>query len=124
MQPVSVFVAFPTASDQIAGRQVRDLAEDLFRDICRSILFKKFSTGLFNDLNNPLQFVSHGTEVYNTAFYIHRYSFEQVADLYFQDTVGFDEDVAFRDISLSIAVDPGTGENPLTAEIDLDDNPL
>ena len=37
----------------------------------------------------------------------------------FGDTIGYDTDVAFRDIDLTIGVDVGTGV--LTADIDLDD---
>ncbi len=122
IQQVSLFLVIPTAVNQIAGAQAKDMAEDLFGKITQSILFKKFETYLFAGELNPLQFVAHGFQAYNTAFYIHQYSFEQVADLLFEDTVGPDEDVAFRDIDLNMGLDIGTAI--LTAKIDLDDEPL
>jgi hypothetical protein len=103
---------------------VRDDAEDLFRPICRSLLFSAFDSGLHVGEQSPLQFVQHGFSSYNTAFYIHAYQFEQTVDLTFDDTVGYDLDVAFRDITLDIKVDIGTGEPSLTADIDLDEEPL
>lgn len=122
IQQLTLFLVIPTAVQQIAGAQAKDTAEDLFRSITQSILFKKFDSYLFAGKLNPLQFVAHGFQAYNTAFYIHQYSFEQVADLLFEDTVGPDEDVAFRDITLNMGLDIGTAI--LTADIDLDDEPL
>lgn len=120
LQNVTLYLVIPTAVEQIVGRQARDLSEDLFRPICQSILFHKFPTGLYCDANNPLQFVSHDFTAYNTAYYIHEYNFQQVADLLFEDTVGYSEDVAFRDIALDLGPDIGTGS--LIAEINLDED--
>ncbi|MCW8929393.1 MAG: hypothetical protein OQL19_04030 [Gammaproteobacteria bacterium] len=121
IQPVSIYVVFPTASLQIAGRQSRDLAQKMFRPICQSILFKHFDSLLYSNTANTLNFLSHGFAYYNNAFYIHQYTFEQVADIQFEDTVGYDDDVALRDINLNMAVDTGTQLNKLTATIDLDE---
>ena len=121
-QPVTLYVVFPTADIQIAGRQARDIAEEIFRPICQSILFKRYDSQLAVGEYNPLHFLAHGFTSYSSAFYIHQYTFEQVADITFPDTVGFDEDVAFRDISLTMGVDVGSGQ--LTADIDLDQEPL
>ena len=63
--------------------------------------------------------VSSNFSAYNASIYAHEYVFEQVADLQFEDTVGVDEDVAFRDIDLTMGLDIGTAE--LTALIDLDE---
>ena len=124
IQNTTLYVVIPAAVESIAGRQARDLSEDLFRPLCQSVLFQRFDSGLFNGKFNPLQFISHATASYNHAIYIHAYSFEQVADLQFEDTVGFSEDVAFRDIDVSMTLDIGTGVNELTAEIDLDEEPI
>lgn len=122
LQPVSLFLVVPT-SDEIAGREARDLAEDMFQVLCKSILFSKFDSGLFVGKQGPLQFISHGLRFYNTAFYIHEYIFEQVVDLTFDDTVGADDDVAFRDIELIMSLSIGTME-AFAKNIDLDDEPL
>lgn len=118
---VSVFVFIPSSSE-VGGRLARDTAQDLFRPICQSILNERFDSGLFNAEYNSLQFNNHGFFFYNAAFYIHQYTFEQVEDLQFEDTVGFSVDVAFRDIGLTQQIDFGT--ELITASIDLDDVPL
>lgn len=120
LQNLVIFTITPS-SNQIAGRYSRDNAEVLFRSICQSILFKRFDTQLYVGEYNPLQFVEHGTEQYNTAYYVHRYSFQQVAPLQFEDTVGYDESVAFRDMHIDMGVSTGTAI--LTADINLDDQP-
>lgn len=116
-QPFTVLVMIPT-SQEIAGRNARDLAEDLFRPICRSLLFSKFYSGLFVGKQGPVVFSDHGFGTYTNAYYAHAYNFQQTVDILFDDTVGYDVDVAFRDITLDMLIDFGT-EN-FTADIDLD----
>lgn len=121
IQPFTVYIFIPTKA-QIAGREARDDAEDLFRSVCRSLLFKPFASGLFAGAQGPVQFVNHGFIHYNSAFYVHGYNFQQVVDITFKDTVGYDLDVAFRDIILNTGV--STGTEIMTANIDLDDEIL
>ncbi len=121
IQPVSLFVIIPTTTE-IAAREAGDTAQDLFQPICQSILFERFDSGLFTGKYNPLQFTGHNFFEYNTAFYVHQYSFEQVADIQFEDTVGRNVDVAFRD--LNITINQTFGVEQLTANINLDDVPL
>lgn len=120
-QTVSLFVFLPT-SKQIAGRKATDRAQELFKPICQSILFAKFDSLLTSGKYNALMFNEHGLHGYNTAFYIHRYTFEMTLLMSIDDTIGADEDVAFRDISMSQEHDVGTGV--INTEIDLDDEPL
>lgn len=120
-QTVSLYVYIPTSA-QISGRKARDRAEELLRPICQSILFAKFDSLLANGKYNALQFNEHGFEGYNTAFYIHRFTFEMTLLFGIDDTIGADEDVAFRDIEMTQAHDVGTGI--ITSDIDLDDEPL
>lgn len=120
-QTVSLFVFIPT-SGQISGRKARDRAEELFRPISQSILFSKFDSLLASGNYNALMFNEHGFHGYNTAFYIHRYTYEMSLLMGVDDTVGADDDVAFRDISMSQGHNVGTGI--ITSEIDLDDEPL
>ena len=56
--------------------------------------------------------------------YVHSYSFEQVAEIYEQDTVIPDLDVAMRDIDFKIFLDFGTQVNFMSSTPDLDDTPL
>jgi hypothetical protein len=121
IQPFSVFVFWPT-NEEIAARDARDSAEDLFPLICKSLLGRKFDSRLYCGAQNPVVFVDHGYIDYRKSVYIHTYNFQTVADITFNDTIGYGDDVAFRDINLSMGV--STGDEPLTASIDLDDIPL
>lgn len=118
INPFSVYIFFPT-STQVAARDARDDAQDLFRPLCQSLLFSKLDSGLAVGAQNTIIFNTHGFFAYNKSVYVHMYSFETVADLTFEDTVRHDIDVAFRDIDLTIGVNVGTGV--ITADIDLDD---
>lgn len=122
IQALSIYTVLPTAEQEIAGRIARDMAETVFSSICQSILFNRFPTGLHVDYKNPLQFVSHGFEAYNGAYYIHNYNFEQTADLQFEDTVGYSEDIALRSIYLDMMIQGGT--EIFSAEINLDQVPV
>lgn len=117
----SLYVFIPTSAT-IAAREAVDGARGVFGAICQSVLFHQFPTGLFSATHGAAQFVSHGVEAYNTAFYVHRFSFQQTIDLTFEDTVGPDADVAFRDINMTFGPDTGTAE--FDADVDLDDTPL
>lgn len=123
VQPFSILIVIPT-TQEITARDARDLSEDLFRPICQSILFSKIDSGLFVGAQNPIQFVDHGFVAYNTAFYAHTYNFQMTSDITFDDTIGYSEDVAFRDIALGMNIDFGTQEDPLTVTINLDDEAL
>ena len=102
LQPFMLHALFP-AKTEIAGRQVRDDAEALFRPICQSILGAQFDTGLFAAKRGIVNFVEHGEARYDGATYQHFYAFELIGDLQDEDTVGPALDVAFRDIDLTIA---------------------
>lgn len=123
IEPFSVYVVIPSKSE-IAASDARDEASNLLRPILRSLLFSKFATGLYSDLQNSVQFTGHSMYDYNIAAYIHVYSFEQVADIYEQDTVEPDLDVAFRDIDFSIFLDFGTQVEFMQGTPDLDETPL
>jgi hypothetical protein len=118
IQPVTIYVVVPSAQEQ-AGRLARDTCEELLKPICQSLLMKRFDSLLTVGMKGPLQFVGHGFAAYSRAYYMHAYQFMQVADMTFGDTVGYDDDVAFRDIGLTIANNLGTG-TIATASINLD----
>ncbi len=123
IQPFSIYVLIPTVESE-SGREARDDAEDLFRAICQSILFAQFPSGLYASELGAVQFVSHGTFNYDSAVYVHAFGFQQVVDLYFEDTVGPDLDVAFKCINLTMTptiLGGGTGVETLTATPELDE---
>lgn len=118
LQPMTVYICLPT-SQETAGRSVRDRCEELLKPLCQSILMKRFDSLLTIGMKGPLQFVGHGFASYQSGFYVHAYQFVQVADMSFGDTVGYDEDVAFRNIALTMNNNIGTGIVK-TAAINLD----
>jgi hypothetical protein len=118
IQPFTIYVVIPTAQGN-AARSARDLCEEMLRPICQAILMKKFDSLLALGAKNPVQFTGHGFAAYNRAYYVHAYKFEQLADMCFADTVGYDDDVAFRDIGLIMENNLGTGIIQ-TATINLD----
>lgn len=122
-QPFGVYVVFP-ASSSIAGRSQRDEAEDIIPFILSSVLLEKFGTGFLGGAQNGTTFTAHGIFMYNGPLYVHEITFEQNADLIFDDTIGPDLNVALRDIDLNIGIDLGTEENNLINTIDLDQEPL
>lgn len=92
------------------------------------MLAAKFDSNLFVGKQGAVQFVLHGTFSENPAVYVHGYNFQQVVDLYEEDTVGPDLDVAFRNVAFSSTPKlPGVStEDAPTLDIDLnlDDVPL
>ena len=120
IQSVSLYCVMPTAN-QIAGRSARDRCEELLKPICNSVLTCRFPS-LVENSNNPLMITGHGYQFYNTAIYIHQYSFEATLQMGESDIFVPDVDVAFRDIDLTNAFAHGNGLT--TTEIDLDDEML
>lgn len=121
LNPFSVFLFIP-ASDDLSARGARDAAEGMFGTICRSLLGKRFGSGLTDTEQGSTGFESHGSQAYTGSVYVHRYSFVQVVDLSFGDTVGPPSSIAFRDIDFTLT--PSTGSDTLsTIGIDLDQSP-
>lgn len=120
IQGVVAFVFLPTSAE-LAGRAARDRCEELLSPICQSVLTAKFPS-LVENTNNPLMINGHGFQAYNTAFYVHQYSFEATLQMGPSDTFIPSDDVAFRDIDLTMGLD--TGSETFTTAIDLDDEQL
>lgn len=120
IQSVSFYVFLPT-SNQIAGSNARDRCEELLKPITNSILGYKFPS-LVENTNNPLMLTGHGMQGYSKAFYIHEYSFEATLQLGPSDIFVPDDDVAFRDINITMGL--STGDETFNTLIDLDDEPL
>ena len=120
IQNVQLFVILPTVAE-IAGRSSRDRCAELLKPICQSILTAKFPTLVENN-NNPLMLTGHGLQAYNTAFYAHQYAFEATVQLGPSDIFEPTDDVAFRDIDITMGLDVGT--ETFTTDINLDDTPL
>lgn len=120
IQNIQMYVFLPTV-DTIAGRQARDRCEELLKPICQTVLGFRFPS-LVENSNNPLMITGHGVQDYNSAFYVHRYDFEATIQLGPSDIFTPDDDVAFRDITLTDQLD--VGSEPVETKINLDDEPL
>lgn len=121
IQSFSVYVVSP-CDDELAARQSRDLMEDIYSYLNKSLLGTEFSTGFFSNKKWITTSLGHNFQLYNGAYYMHEFPYEQVGNLLFEDSIGRPVDVAFRDINLTQT--PDVGNEPLTATIDLDEVPL
>ena len=122
-QPFTIYV-FTSTIDDIVGRLARDQMEDVSVALFKSLLGVQFPTGYFADLVFVATFINHGFFQYNSSYYIHEFNFEVAADITFEDTVGYDNNTAFRDIELSVKSDIGTQVEEATVTVDLDEEPL
>jgi len=129
INPFSVFV-FAPATFSLDGAIIRDLMEDVRVYLYHSLLGVKFPTYLSTDAHPNALYrtytLGHSRFEYNGAFYIHQFDFESLSDIFYNDTVGPDLNVAFRDVNLSFInnQDPDNNEVIATASVDLDDEPL
>lgn len=117
LEPFHVYLFLP-ASEELSARAAADIARDVFPFICRCLLAHRFDSGLTDTEQGATGFLSHGFQDYTGAVYVHRYSFLQVVDLTWGDTVGASQSVAFRDIALTLT--PSTGSATIHSDINLD----
>lgn len=122
-QPFTIYVFTPSINDK-AGRNSRDLMEDVSIALFKSLIGVKFDTGYYASNQYISTFINHGFTFYNSAYYVHEFNFELAADLTFEDTTGYEFDTAFRNIELGIVPDFGTQKDPATVTVDLDEEPL
>jgi len=99
--PLDLYVYVPT-SNSLSGASARDLMEDVFPMICKSLIGKKFDSYLASKDQNNIVFSTHGTIAYDTAKYVHQFQFQTTADIQFEDSVGYDFSVAFLDVSITM----------------------
>ncbi len=120
---LSIFVISNT-KDEIAGRKIRDEMEDLFVAISKSIVFRQFPAALQVGSSEPLAFINSDITSYDGALYIHEFNFEATTEFSFEDTSGYDDDVAFRDIDATYDSNLGTGAENANDLMNLDDEAL
>lgn len=125
IQNFSVYIYAPT-KNEIAARAARDQMEDVMLALFKSLLGYKPPTVLCEGAFDSITFVEHGVEIYQDSFYIHRFQFQNLVDVTFDDTLNEDIDVAFRDIHIDYA-DPVVTDGDdiiMTSDIDLDEEPM
>jgi len=120
-QTFSVFVFNPTP-DELSAREARDDMEDVMTYLFKALLYWQAPSELSASNGMGVVFDSHQFAAYNTAFYVHEFQFQILADVTEDDTVEPAFNVAFRDIDLTMNTSLGTEQ--LTASIDLDDEPI
>lgn len=118
--PFSVYIFTPT-TNSLSASSARDLMQDISVYLFRSLLGFKFPTGYAEETWAQVTFVSHGFYEYTPAFYVHRFNFETVLDLIYEDTVGPNLNVAFRDIHLDFLKNSNV---IMTSDINLDVEPV
>ena len=82
LQGFSVFVVSP-ADTELAARQARDLMEDIAVFLFSSLLGAQFNSGFHADKKWLVTALGHSFQFYNTAFYIHEFAFEMLAQVLF-----------------------------------------
>ena len=120
IHPVAIYLFIP-ASDEIAGREARDQANELLTVFSSSLLRLQFPSGFCEDPYTGITFQSDNFAAYNGAIYIHEYIFEASEYITYNDTNVPDLGVAFRDIDMSFLSD-FSGKEIMTAKVDLDDD--
>lgn len=119
IQRFSIYAFIPTAAE-ISGRIARDMAQDLSILLFKSVMRKSFETGLSATPYAGVSFVSHNFAEYDTSYYIHQFSFEQLAEIVYEDTISPPLSVAFRNIELNFNNDITAPY--MTTDINLDTN--
>lgn len=127
VQPFAIYI-IQNVTDELTGSAARDRVEEEFIPaIFRSVLRVNFDTG-FTYSPYRATFTGHGVFAFsdvngkNKAIYAHEITFEQLTQLTKTDMVGPDDNVAMRDVQYTLTTDLGTGI--LTADIDLDEEPI
>ena len=122
--PFSI-VIMASVSNEIAARAARDTMTELWSPLCRSVLGSRFDSQLAVAQCEPVNFVGHGVLQYDRGMYVHGFSFEAVEELGFDDTIGYSDSVAFRDIDYTITpdLDASQGDGEMSGTIDLDESP-
>lgn len=124
LSPFHVYCFIPS-QNSISGRISRDLAEDVRPILYSSLLGKAFGTGFTNQAVGNVFPVGDGSEAYAGAYYIHRFTFRQNAQISALDTLYISKNTAFRDVAFdyeNTATD--NGEVIMSTSVDLDDEPI
>lgn len=119
--PFSI-VVFAPATDDVAARRVRDEMSELMPLLCRSVLGARLPSQLSLALGGDVNFVGHGLLQYIKSVYIHGFAFQAVEEIGFDDTIGYSDSVAFRDVEYALApdLDAVQGDGEMTGTIALD----
>jgi len=116
--PVVGFYLFIPNNNKLSGRSAYDSALDESVNLFASILGFFVSSPYNDNFQSRLIIESHEPYLYNTSFYVHKFTFSAAFDLSDNDIVTTKSDVAFRDISLSEINE--NDETIMSTDIELD----
>jgi hypothetical protein len=85
-QDFSIYLYLPTSDDTLAGIQ-SDKAREYEAFILRSIANYRFSSVLTDFKYEPTNYVGNEADIYNTAYYVHRYDFTAKGFIQIADTI-------------------------------------
>lgn len=121
----AVYIFVPNKGDILTktnGRAARDIIEDIRVPLFQSILGIDLGSQLKAQGQGIVTYAGDGFYLYNGAFYIHEFRFQQVIEITNGDTAIRDFDRAFRDILVTHR-NQFSPETVYLSEIDLDDDP-
>lgn len=129
IQPFAIYIIMNVTTN-LTGARARDKVEaEYIPAVFSSVLRASFDTG-FTYSQYRATFTGHGVFAFTDAtakgkaLYVHEITFEQLTQLTKIDMVGPDNNVAMRDVDYTLTVDPGTGDQTLDTDINLDEEPI
>lgn len=121
----SVFVIVPNKGDVLTktnGRAARDVIEDIRKPLLQSLLGVRMNARLTAQGQGVVTFAGDSFYLYNDAYYVHEFTFQQVDEITFGDTAIVEFDRAFRDVDLTIQ-NQFSEVSEYLALVNLDDEP-
>jgi len=91
-QDFSIYIYLPANNDTLAGTQ-SDKAREYEAFILKSIANYSFSSVLTDYKYQPTNYVGNEVDIYNTAYYVHRYDFTAKGFIQIADTIEFNPGV-------------------------------
>lgn len=114
---VNIYLFVPT-SNKLSGRGAYDTAIEESIPLFNSLLTFKIASPYCISNYSGITFEAHGPFNYNSAFYVHEFTFSTVQQLVIGDGYTPNLDVAFRDIEFDLT--PEHGSEKMNSKIKLD----
>ena len=118
-----ILVVANVASEAGSFTSMDNIRDEVFKSILLAVRGFKFSSGLACEPNQVASFLSHGTLAYDNSRYIHQFIFEMPLVMTIEDSIQ-PKTRAFRDISFTNSNLNNLDTPDLTADMNLDDDPL
>jgi hypothetical protein len=99
-QDFSVYLYLPSV-DQVLGGVASDKAREYETFILKSIANYAFSSELVDINYNPTSYVGNESDIYNVAYYVHRYDFTAKGYIQEADTIDVNPGVPLEEVDAS-----------------------